>query len=112
MVIGFEHLTANLSLEEEFLALILAKKLAKRKGPERAMNNRDLRDFLMQKGHYASPIRVRKMINHIRINCIVSNLVASSQGYYVAKNREDVERYVTSLRQRASAILAVAQSYY
>ena len=40
------------------------------------------------------------------------NLVANSHGYYVAKNWEEVERYVASLRQRASSILAVAQSYY
>lgn len=112
MVIGFEDLTAHLSEDEIKVAEALAEKLATLKGPEQAMNNRQLRDYLWSIGVYTSAVRMRRMINYIRINSLVRNLVASSRGYYVAEKWEEVERYVSSLRQRASAILAVAQSYY
>jgi hypothetical protein len=112
MVIGFEELTAHLSEEEIKVAKALAIKLASLKGPEQAMNNRQLRDYLWEIGVYTSAVRIRRMINYIRVHGLVSNVIASSHGYYVARDWEEVERYVASLRQRASAILAVAQSYY
>lgn len=112
MVIGFEHLTAQLSAEEEAIAVLLSERLVKCKGQNMAMDNRAIRDYLQRKDCYVSAVRVRKIINHIRINSMVSNLVASSRGYYIAENQEELDRYVTSLRQRASAILLVAQSYY
>jgi hypothetical protein len=112
MVIGFEHLTAHLSEDEIKVAEALAQKLATLKGPEQAMNNRALRDYLWGIGVYTSAVRMRRMINYIRINSLVRNLVANSKGYYIAEKWEEVEQYVASLRQRASAILSVAQSYY
>jgi hypothetical protein len=112
MVIGFEHLTAQLSDDEIKMAEVLALKLKALKGPEKAMNNRALRDYLLSVGLYTSPPRMRKMINYIRVHVLVHYLIANSRGYYVAEKWEEVESYVDSLRQRASAIMAVAQSYY
>jgi hypothetical protein len=51
--------------------------------------------------------RLRKLINYIRRKDMIPCLVASSKGYYIATDNEDMRRFVTSLQQREDAIRAV-----
>jgi hypothetical protein len=111
MVINFEEYTATLSEGEVVMAEWLATQLPAYVGKERAISNHRLRWILFDNYSNVTPARVRKLINYIRINCLVENLVAGKNGYYVASTREEVETYVLSLRQRAASIMHVAESF-
>ena len=112
MVIGFEEYTAALSENEVVMAEWLATQLSEYVGKTKAVSNYRLRWMLFEKFGNLTAAKVRKLINHIRINCLVRNLIAGNTGYYVATSQEEVETYVLSLRQRASSIMHVAQSFY
>lgn len=111
MVIGFEEYTATLSESEVSMAEWLAPLLPAYVGKKKAISNYRIRWMLFDKFGHVTPARIRKLINYIRINCLVENLIASSAGYYVASTREEVDVYVQSLRQRAASIMHVAQSF-
>ena len=112
MVIGFEEYTASLSEGEVAIAEWLATELPKYVGKKKAVSNYHVRRWILfEKFGNIPAARVRKLINYIRINCLVRNLVANSTGYYVAETQEEVETYVQSLRQRAASIMHVAQSF-
>lgn len=111
MVIGFEEYTASLSEGEVVMAEFLASKLATYVGKKKAVSNYRLRWMMFDPYGNVPAARVRKLINYIRINCLVRNLVANSAGYYVAETQEEVDVYVQSLRQRAASIMHVAQSF-
>ena len=56
-----------------------------------------------------TPRKVCKIIRHIRLNHLIPNLVANSQGYYVTANQHEVARYYSSLKHRSDMITAVAE---
>jgi hypothetical protein len=111
MVIGFEEYTAALSEGEVLMAEWLATQLPAYVGKQKAISNYRIRWMLFEKYGNLTSARVRKLINHIRINCLVRNLVANNTGYYVATSQEEVDTYIQSLRQRAASIMHVAQSF-
>jgi hypothetical protein len=111
MVIGFEEYTASLTEGEVLMAEWLATKLPEYVGKQKAISNYRLRWVLFDRYGNITAARVRKLINYIRINCLVRNLIANSAGYYVATSQEEVETYIHSLRQRAASIMHVAQSF-
>lgn len=47
--------------------------------------------------------RLRKIVNYIRSNGLIA-LVATSQGYYVSSDKDEIMKQVESLRQRANSI--------
>lgn len=57
-------------------------------------------------------VRVRKVINYIRINGLVKGLVANGRGYYSTTDVEELKRYADSLADRIAAIGAVQASIY
>ena len=48
-------------------------------------------------------VRLRKLVNHIRTNGIIP-LIATSKGYYVSYDEEEIKNQIKSLKQRASSI--------
>lgn len=52
--------------------------------------------------------RLRKMINHIRIQRLLPGLCGLESGYFLADTRDDLKSAIVSLRQRADAIHAVS----
>lgn len=54
--------------------------------------------------------RIRKIINHIRLNGLVPGLMATSEGYYIATTPEELDEYIKSLSGRITAIAAVKRS--
>jgi hypothetical protein len=111
MVIDFE-LKQLTEYEDTVVLPAMVKILHKRVGVEKATTNRMIGRKLAGKGIAASPLVIRRIIHHIRIHNIIVNLIANSYGYYIAKNRDEVEKYVISLRGRARSIMDVAESYY
>ncbi len=112
MIIGFEEETDNLSgYELNTLIPILVKGLSNKIGKENAITNKTMVAKLKEANYDVSEVRIRKMINYIRLKGLVKNLVATSVGYYVSQDPEEIELYISSLKQRAEAILAIAKSF-
>lgn len=109
MKTNFEEITEGLSHEETTVILPKVIELVKwRKGKENAVSNKKLVNLLTAMGHNTNEARIRKMINQIRLKGLVKNLLASSKGYYVSNDPNEIKKYVESLRERASAINAIA----
>lgn len=54
--------------------------------------------------------RLRKVINYIRTKGLIKCLMATSKGYYVAENREELESYIESLQGREDSIRELRRS--
>ena len=120
MLFGFEQETAPLNEVENKAAQIIAYCLQRGHiGSERAVTaqhicnslaNQDAM-FRTEKGSpYLNGARIRKIINFIRTNGMCPHLIASSKGYYISNNRDELSEYIQSLHARAAAISAVAMS--
>ena len=68
--------------------------------------------MLLATGQKPNGARIRKIVNHIRITGMIPCLVATSEGYYVAANAEEIADCVISLQQRAKQIDQVAQALH
>lgn len=120
MITGFEQETAPLNEVELYAAKIIDCCLkrghigqehavtADHIGKSLAAQNMAFRDA---KGRpYLTGARIRKIVNYLRTSRICPRLIASAKGYYISNNPEELTEYITSLRQRASAIQAVADA--
>lgn len=111
-IIGFEEITAKLSEDEVKVAQTFVAIFKDCVGKENAIKSSELVD--RAESFPIMPIderRVRKIINHVRIHGMISNLIASSKGYYVTKDHKEINNYRISLDQRVSAIQQVRRSF-
>lgn len=109
MIQGFEDCTAPLTdYERDAILPRMVHFLSLCNGSENAVKNTDivnqLRDYGCKK---VGDVRVRKVINHIRIHALVPCLVASSRGYYVTDDPAELDKFISSLAGREDAIRAV-----
>ena len=111
MLNGFEEETGPMTTEEISLVPLFVKGFEKRIGAANAVTATQIGFKLRGLGYHVHGARVRKIVNHIRMKGIVKNLVATSVGYYIENDPEKIREYVNSLRARASAIMAVADTY-
>jgi hypothetical protein len=81
--------------------------LRKAIGKERAISNAKIVKILKKEGFELSEVRVRKIINYIRIKELIPNLIATSEGYYIATSKGEIEDYIRSLVGREKAIREV-----
>lgn len=107
MLKGFEEETAPLNEQELRLVPMFVKGLETKLGAKRAITNKAMAAGFAKWGITISSSRVRKIINHIRTNNLVSNLVSTSKGYYIAQTKEEVDNYLQSLSKRIDAQQAV-----
>jgi len=112
MINGFEEETSPLTEEELRLVPKFVNSFTSKIGEEMAVSSKEIEEKFRNIGIRITGPRIRKIVNYIRLNHLVKNLIATSKGYYVEDNPEKLKRYVESLRQRAAAIQAVADSYY
>lgn len=112
MIRNFEEITANLTeYETNVLVPTLVKGLENKVGSQNAISNKRICKCLSDKGYgKVTEARVRKCINHIRLKGLVRNLIANSNGYYVATSTEEAHNWSESARERARAIWAVADA--
>jgi len=105
MLEGFEDLTAELTLYEQHQILpTVTNGLSKKIGKAMAVTNARICEGLATRGKHIAGPRLRKVINYIRNTGLVPGLVASSEGYYVADNPEEMESWLKSLRGRRAAL--------
>ena len=108
MVKFFEKETAPLTeYEKETLLPIMVKCLSNKVGKEKAITNEKMCEKMMKHGYIISTARVRKIINHIRINGLIECLMATNYGYYITKDKKEMIDYISSLSGRIDAIQAV-----
>ena len=111
MITNFEDLTKGLTINETTLILPRVIEMVKwRKGKENAVTNNKMINLLTAMGYNVTQPRIRKIINQIRMNGLVKNLLATSKGYYVSGDKKEINRYVLSLRERAASINAIADA--
>lgn len=108
MLKGWEHQTSPLDdYEKDVLLPLFVNGLKTKIGHEKAVTNPQMIRALKQAGYKKlSEPRVRKIINHIRSNGLIVNLVASSKGYWIENDIEKRREYVETVKQRASSMLA------
>tara|TARA_R110002020_G_scaffold341905_1_gene556474 strand:+ start:224 stop:595 length:372 start_codon:yes stop_codon:yes gene_type:complete len=95
MIKGFEEFTYELTEVELLIVDDLLKGLGARIGKDNAITSTKICESLM-----VAPARLRKMINYIRVTNQLAGLCSSKKGYFVAKNIEELEDYMISLKQR------------
>jgi predicted GTPase len=111
MIKGFENETAPLSeYEEKTLVPVFIRGLITKVGKDNSVTNKQIVTALKMAGYRISDTRVRKIINHIRINGLVQGVIATSDGYYIATSEQELEDYEQSLLGREAAIRAVRLS--
>lgn len=108
MVEGFENETHELTeYEETTLLPVIIKGLSNKIGVENAVTSTEITKKMKGAGYKLDPARLRKLINHIRINNLIYNLIATSKGYYIAQTPSECRDFIKSLDQRANAIILV-----
>lgn len=108
MINGFEEYTEHLNeYERDTLLPLIIRGLQTKIGSKNAITNKKMIKALTSIGYDGlSEPRIRKIINYIRIQGLIINLVASSKGYYVENNIEERRRYVEGVQARAKSMLA------
>lgn len=108
MLPGFSIETKPLTELEKKLLPVIVKGLSKKLGSANVVSNKAICEGLLKKYKVqVSEARIRKIINHIRMNDLIPGLVANGCGYYVTSNIRDLKEYDKSLEGREIAIHAI-----
>jgi hypothetical protein len=110
MIHGFEDFTEELTeMEKDVLLPIIVTGLVRRFGKEMAVKNKDIIAGVLRRGYRTNEVRIRKIINYIRVKNLIPGLLASQKGYYVSEDPEEVSKYITSLKERNNQVERVIQ---
>lgn len=111
MINGFEEETKPLDDFEKSLLIPFKNSFERKIGKEKAITSAEIiKGIEASYGKKLGGARVRKIVNHLRTEGIVKRLVASSKGYYIENNRDELLKYCDSLEQRAREILRVSKA--
>lgn len=118
MIKGFETETKPLTEDEAKTLPWLITGFNNHKGEDNAITasniissmrltgtERDMKTLMKFNG-----ARLRKLVNHIRREGLIKELVSTSKGYWVETDREKIKDCITSMHQRATAIQAVSSA--
>jgi hypothetical protein len=101
----FEIETRPLTEIEKTLLPIIAGGLSTRIGAHKAMTNEVICEKVFVKYNVKlSEARLRKIINYIRMTDMLPGLMATSRGYYITTNPEELKKWIDSLDGRERAI--------
>lgn len=114
MITNFEQITHELSgAELQLLPGIIAsfKRRTKNNPIKAPAIVEAINKQLQIQGHGVkfTETRLRKVVNYIRSAGIIP-LIATSKGYYVSYDHDEIRRQVKSMYERANAILSAADS--
>ena len=108
MIKGFSNETSPLNdYELRVLLPVILAGLKDKLGKRNAVTNGYIIGRLKQQGYRIDAPRLRKVINHIRTNDLIPGLIATSEGYFLAEDEQELMDYEDSLRGREEAIKAV-----
>lgn len=104
MIENFEEYTHDLTEYELQLVPKFVNSFQNKIGKENAVTAKTIEAKMKVSGP-----RIRKIINYIRNRGLVEGLVASSSGYYITNDIEEVKKYIESLDGREQAIRVVRE---
>ena len=110
MIINFEEYTYELNWKELEAVEYVSSILRNHVGKDNAISNGKIRNVLQENGYNFGGPRIRKIISYIRIKNIIHRVCSSHNGYFVAKDSEELNEYIKSLDGRINAMAAVKQS--
>jgi len=113
MLKNFENITEELNEKETKLLPMLITSFSRytKENPIKADSIVVRLNEFLERNHYdikVSDARLRKMTNYIRSNGLLP-LIATSNGYHVSNDVEEIQNQIDSLQQRANAILRSAE---
>ncbi|MEO6707193.1 MAG: hypothetical protein ABIN04_15245 [Ginsengibacter sp.] len=111
MIENFYEYTHDLTEYELSLVPKFVAGFAGKNGKENAITNDTIIARLKERGVTVSSARVRKLINHIRNRGLIDGLLASSRGYFVSTDEEEINKYILSLQSREDAIRVVKEGF-
>lgn len=105
MIPTFEEHTSPLTdYELNTLLPLMIQGFKKKIGVENCVTNPEICKALKEKGYKISEPRVRKLVFYIRHNNLVPKLIASSKGYWIATNKEEIEMWLSSVNAKIDAL--------
>lgn len=111
MITNFDSHTQELNdYEEKTLQPIIIRGLSTKLGKASAITNKKICEILTQKGYEITDTRLRKIIHNIRAKDLVPLLIATSKGYYVSNDEQEIRDYVQSLSERINSITFIKKS--
>ena len=108
-ILNFEEYTHDLSDYELSLVPRFVKSLQTKIGKENAVTAKIIEERMLLVGQRVSGPRIRKIVNYIRNMGLVEGLVATSSGYYITKDHQEISAYIESLEGREGAIRVVRE---
>lgn len=110
MIKGFERHTAVLTDKEAQLVPGFVRALKLRTCKENAVTSTEIIQAFKKRDVKLTGARVRKIINYIRNNHLLPGLIATSNGYYVTNDPDELRDYIESLEGRLSSIIGILQA--
>ena len=112
MIYGFKEQTEPLTdYEKNILLPLIVAGLKTKIGKANAITNPKMIQALKSHGYdKISEPRIRKIINYIRIQGLIINLIASNKGYWIEEDINERRKYVQGVKQRAESMLASLRS--
>lgn len=105
MIPTFEEHTSPLTdYELNTLLPIMIQGFKNKIGVDNCVTNPEICKALKQKGYKISEPRVRKLVFYIRHNNLVPKLIASSKGYWIATNKQEIESWLSSVNAKIDAL--------
>lgn len=104
MIKGFEEFTVELNDKEKIIAERIAVGLRHRVGIKNAITNKQIRLKLSEEGHRLADATIRKIVQYIRQHGIVKRVCSTSNGYFVAATDQELENWITSMKQRIKSM--------
>ena len=95
MLKGYENINFELSEDDSKWIQPFSRGISKRIGKENAITSKEI-----QNKTGLSSQKVHRIIQHIRTKNIVNGICSNGRGYYVAKDRHELEECLVSLKQR------------
>jgi hypothetical protein len=75
------------------------------------MTNEHLRNSLLANNYVKVNYRtLQKLIHYIRVNGLLKNLIAGSNGYYIGSTAAEIETYIKVLKGRVKELNAVRRA--
>lgn len=111
MINNFEKYTHELTdMEIKIIVPAIIRGLENKIGKKKAITNKQMIQGLKNISNIITTApRIRKMIHHIRITGLIERLIATSKGYYISNNPEELILYIESLIQRSESINLIAK---
>src|SRR5574339_160813 len=107
MIENFEEITDDLTNKEKELIPGFVSSFKKRIGKENAITAAQIIAAYYSQGITITGPRVRAIIHYLRDGWLIPGLLATSNGYYVSNDPEEIESYIRSLGQREASIRTI-----